>query len=250
MIAYASRRLTKSIQSYPVQKLEFFALKWAVTKKFHDYLYAQEFTAFTDNNPLTYAFSTAKLDATGHRWVAQLANCKFAGINNVDADSLSRVRWPPQAWCHVTSHSVSSILELVEVECPLIEVLNCAAQVLPPDQDLGVEFDVLDWPRIQQDDKVLGAVVYILQGHTSADDYDDQDVHALLKEKGHLEIRDDNLCHRRIQYNDTIYLSVILKERRLSAMEGCHNEVGHMDKNHILDMLGNVFLARYGEGHS
>ena len=32
----------------------------------------------TDNNPLTYVFTTAKLDATGHRWLAELSNYNFS----------------------------------------------------------------------------------------------------------------------------------------------------------------------------
>ena len=31
---------------------------------------------YTDNNPLTYILTTAKLDATGQRWVASFANYK------------------------------------------------------------------------------------------------------------------------------------------------------------------------------
>ncbi|KAL4008817.1 hypothetical protein ACER0C_002669 [Sarotherodon galilaeus] len=59
-------------------KLEFLALKWAVTEKFRDYLYyAPTFTVFTDNNPLTYILSSAKLNATGCRWVAELADFHF-----------------------------------------------------------------------------------------------------------------------------------------------------------------------------
>ena len=60
-------------RNYPVHKLEFLALKWAITDKFHEYLYGSEFQVFTDNNPLTYVLTTAKLDATGHRWVAALS---------------------------------------------------------------------------------------------------------------------------------------------------------------------------------
>ena len=67
VIAYASRGLSGSERRYPVHKLEFLALKWAVTDKFHDYLYGNRFVVRTDNNPLTYALTTAKLDATGHR---------------------------------------------------------------------------------------------------------------------------------------------------------------------------------------
>ena len=78
VIAYASRSLSPSERNYPAHKLEFVALKWAVTDKFHEYLYGPEFQVFTDNNPLTYILTTAKLDATGHRWVAALSNYTFS----------------------------------------------------------------------------------------------------------------------------------------------------------------------------
>ena len=74
MIAFASRSLKPSEKNYPAHKLEFLALKWAVTEKFHDYLYGTKFEAVTDNNPLTYVLTTAKLDATGQRWIAALSN--------------------------------------------------------------------------------------------------------------------------------------------------------------------------------
>lgn len=59
--------MSKSERNYPAHKLEFLALKWALCEKFHDYLYGQNFTVMTDNNPLTYILTTTKLDATGHR---------------------------------------------------------------------------------------------------------------------------------------------------------------------------------------
>ena len=74
------------------------ALKWAVTERFHEYLYGGEFEVYTDNNPLTYVLTTAKLDATGQRWIASLANYNFrihyrSGRSNTDADALSRIPW-------------------------------------------------------------------------------------------------------------------------------------------------------------
>ena len=38
------------------------ALKWSVTERFHKYLYGGHFEVYTDNNPLTYVLTTAKLD--------------------------------------------------------------------------------------------------------------------------------------------------------------------------------------------
>ena len=54
VIAYASQQLKPSEKNYPVHKQEFLALKWVVTDKFSDYLLGSVFTAYTDNNPLTY----------------------------------------------------------------------------------------------------------------------------------------------------------------------------------------------------
>ena len=80
VVGYGSRTLTPAERNYHLHsgKLEFLDLKWAITDKFRDYLfYAPSFTVFTDNNPLTYVMSSAKLNATVHRWVAELADYNF-----------------------------------------------------------------------------------------------------------------------------------------------------------------------------
>lgn len=48
VIAFASRGLSQSESRYPAHKLEFLALKWSVTERFHDYLYGGHFTVVTD----------------------------------------------------------------------------------------------------------------------------------------------------------------------------------------------------------
>lgn len=92
-VAFASRKLSPSELNYPIHQLEFLSLKWAVVDKFHDYLYGAKFTVRTDN-PLTYVLTSAKLNATGHRWLASLATYDFnilyrPGKSNIDADLLS-----------------------------------------------------------------------------------------------------------------------------------------------------------------
>ena len=112
VIAYASWSLTKSKRNYPVHKLEFLALKWAITHKFHEYLYGSQFQVYTDNNPLTYVLTTAKLDATGHRWVVALSNYTFSiiykpGKGHKDAHALSHITWPEAV--EVNSQTVHAV---------------------------------------------------------------------------------------------------------------------------------------------
>ena len=67
------------------------------SKHFRDYLYhVSDFIFYADNNPLNYVLTTAKLHATGHRWVSELADFSFTikyrpGHSNKDADALSRL---------------------------------------------------------------------------------------------------------------------------------------------------------------
>ena len=67
-------------------------------ERFHEYLYGGDFEVYTDNNPLTYVLTKAKLDATGQRWIANLANYNFricyrSGKSNIDVDTLSWIPW-------------------------------------------------------------------------------------------------------------------------------------------------------------
>ena len=116
VIAYASRTLSKSERNYDTHKLEFLALKWLITERFHEYLYGGHFEVYTDNNPLTYILTTAKLDATGQRWVASLANYNFknfykSGKLNIEADALSCIPWENTQVDHMEPLIVKTMLQ-------------------------------------------------------------------------------------------------------------------------------------------
>ena len=95
-VSYASRSLKGGKLKHHSSKLEFLALKWAMTEQFREYLQYQPFLVRTDNNPLTYVMTTPNLDAVGHRWVAAMAGYNFEieyvrGADNKVADALSCV---------------------------------------------------------------------------------------------------------------------------------------------------------------
>lgn len=102
-------------------------MKWAICEHFWDYLYhAKSFVVYTDNNPLMYVCTTAKLNAAGQRWVAELANYHVTihyhpGKNNNDADGLSRMPLSIEDYMNsctreVSGETVSTFMENLKVE--------------------------------------------------------------------------------------------------------------------------------------
>ena len=99
LVAYGSWALTTHEKNYHSTKLEFLALKWAITEHFKKYLLYQPFLVRTNNNPLTYIMSTPNLDATGHHLVSALAKYNFRleyqkAQDNAATDALSQVTNP------------------------------------------------------------------------------------------------------------------------------------------------------------
>ena len=116
VIAYASHNLNKSERSYDAHKLEFLALKWAITDRFHEYLYGATFDVFTDNNTFNLYTQHHEIGCMmGHRWVASLGPYNFTlhykpGKLNNDADALSRINWNT-----VDPAEVKAMMDLAQV---------------------------------------------------------------------------------------------------------------------------------------
>ena len=179
VIAYASRSLKPAERNYPAHKLEFLALKWVITDKFHDYLYGAKFDVFTDNNPLTYILSTARLDATGHRWVAALSNYNFtltyrSGKLNKDADALSRLPETTEAQLIIYPDVLQAIMHTSQVstEERLLAEAVMITQTVEPDAADQIPEDVLqasalkstDWIKGQDSDPVISRLKYLWIG--------------------------------------------------------------------------------------
>ena len=170
VIAYASRTLSKSERNYDTHRLEFLALKWLITERFHEYLYGGHFEVYTDNNPLTYILTTAKLDATGQRWVASLANYNFkifykSGKLNVKADALSCIPWENTQVDHMEPLIVKTMLQSklesetsLPNEYPPVKFLLKSMIV---DSTLKLTQD--DWIKEQIEDTDIGKVTQLLK---------------------------------------------------------------------------------------
>ena len=185
VIAYGSRTLTPAEQKYHYHsgKLEFLALKWAVCEKFRDFLfYSPPFIVYTDNNPLTYVMSSARLNATGQRWVSELADFHFTikyrpGKNNADADTLSRLPLDMNQYIQHCTEEVSrddmdATVEAVEAqgEGGTAWATAVSAQLEPPDASaLSADHFLLtrqDVQLVQGEDPCIAKVIsYVQRGN-------------------------------------------------------------------------------------
>ena len=159
VIAYASQTLSKTEINYDAHKLEFLALKWSITQSFNEYLYRGTFEVYTDNNPLTYVLTSAKLDAMEQRWIASLANYDFkifyrSGRLNVDADSLSRILWDMEKMYDIPLDTVlvkSAIIQSrVSIKIPIFSNALVAANELVIRSDLHLSKS--QWRQEQRND--------------------------------------------------------------------------------------------------
>ena len=177
-VAYASWELKGGEKKYHSSKLEFLALKWAVTDQFKEYLWYKPFTVCTNNNPLTYVMTTPNLDAIGHQWVAALTRFNMTieylkGADNKIADILSRVpqRLDPEAVTVLLNHARTSNVLRVEADDPRVmaehrkideEVILWAHQMVRQDKRFRNLMN-WDWVDAQMQDLVISQVIGWIQ---------------------------------------------------------------------------------------
>lgn len=151
-------------------------MKWAICELFRDYLYhAQSFVVYTDNNPLTYVRTTAKLNAAGHRWVAELADYHFTiryhpGKNNNDADGLSLMPLSIEEYMNsctreISGETVDAFMENVKIEtgnpCKGVGVIRTCALSLMKDSNSSTSQPLTSSQirKAQEEDEVLARVI-------------------------------------------------------------------------------------------
>ena len=125
-----------------------------------------------DTNPLTHVLTTAKLDATGHRWVPALSSYTFSstykpGKANTDADALSRIKRPEAV--ELPSQSVHDVCEGMQAPHGKIETLchgDQAVGVLRQD-NMPPGMTPLEWSQTQTKDPALCQIIEAIQHKTT-----------------------------------------------------------------------------------
>lgn len=254
-IAFASRSLSPSESRYPTSKLEFLALKWCVTEKFKEYLYGSSFTVYTDNNPLTYILSTAKLDATGQRWVAELENFNFnivyrSGKHNLDADALSRIPSAQQDFSEETEYSIST--DMVKAICQsaiapavLINSLylgqqTIAALDLPAASLTTARKDVITAQAKDPDLKPF--VLHFRDGAEIQKRRLSPNQFKLFRLLDSLVLREGVLYRKRLMNGETQFQLLVPLSLRQTALSGIHDEIGHLGRNRSLQLARDRFF--------
>uniref|UniRef100_A0A3Q3JNV5 Gypsy retrotransposon integrase-like protein 1 n=1 Tax=Monopterus albus TaxID=43700 RepID=A0A3Q3JNV5_MONAL len=229
----------------------------------------------TDNNPLTYVLTSAKLDAAGHRWLAALSTFRVsikyrAGHANGDADGLSR---RPQAAPHEDDEFLQEKERISEMSKRILEGEDCelpagavsavcqhhavALSQLPIiAESLAVEAHSMPelfvgqptlpgmtketWRKAQREDPSLGRVITLMEKaqkpHFKAIISEQPEVKLLLREWNKLELKEGILYRKSFDRGDEVYQLVLPEQYRSRALEGLHDEIGHLGPERVLSL--------------
>jgi transposase InsO family protein len=242
VLAFASRGLSKTERNYSAYKLEFLALKWAITEKFHDYLYKNHFTVLTDNNPLTYVLTSAKLDATGHRWLAALVNYNFTikyrpGRRNTDADAMSRL---PSTRVEINSDCIKSLRDVGGGG--LLETISMNTNLV--DNYQLTPLDTVNIEELQREDPLIGKLVELVENEdriTGKEVDNSREWRQYTKEFDHLVWRENALYRQRQQDDSVMYQLVLPEVCRKQALQSLHDQMGHLGRDKTLDLVRDRF---------
>ena len=225
-----------------------------------------EFVVHTDNNPLTYIFSTANMDAAGQRWVAHLTSYNFTleyqkGKDNTVADFLSRMddrltegevqdylsKIPYPGVKAMLDNAIMPLTDRVEQGVrPNPDCQNvCQEETLGARPARMATTNVTDWKLEQKEDPVLYQVVK--HQKASRETFkeallkvtDKKATTAYVKSKEQLIMKNSLLYRQSKQgpIEETVFQFVVPQIHRSAALDGCHREAEHQGQHHSLSLM-------------
>ena len=216
------------------------------------------FDVFTNNNPLTYILTSAKLDVVGQRWVASLGPYNFSlhynpGRQNTVVDSLSRIPWENAVFYNEIDYNVvKAVVHKGEVNSSG----NIEPELIFDDHkiymkqlisNLAGKMAKNQWKQEQQQDPKIGPVLKLvdrkkhLQYKTKKDDNPGSKI--ILRFKEHPRIVDGLLYRKWLYKTEMVYLQFILPTTyRRKTVVACHDEFGHLGMDKTLVLLQERFF--------
>ena len=267
-VTYASWELKGGEKKYHSSKLEFLALKWAVTDQFKEYLWYRPFTVRTDNNPLTYVMTTPNLDVIGHQWVATMAGYNMTieylkGTDNKVADLMSWVpEWlDPETVTVLLNHAQNSDVPWAEADYLWVmeehhrineDVILRAHQLVKQDKHFWNLMN-RNWVHSQMEDPVIHHVIdWIRCPQVNTNTLDE-----FMQTRGVPEvdrryyaqqqkdfILKDNLLFLDItpsNSTETISVFVVPAWKHQAAIDGCYRSAGHQGRDQTLSLMKERF---------
>ena len=203
--------------------------------------------------------TTAKLDATGQRWVAALALCNFKiyyrlGKTNVNADALSRIPWNMEEIAQSCSYETLAIkaitMKSVQIELPEAEecLVSKAATFFAP--DYAPNMSISEWQASQLNNENIAKIVQLMEQERlmkyKPRREDGEEIRNYLKLLKYL-VMISGILHRTIQLKHQVQPvnQMILPARyRRRIVLACHDELG----SHLVDPTRSSVLAGNGTG--
>ena len=217
---------------------------------------------------MTYVLTTPNLDATGHRWVAALANFDMRieyqrGADNKVADALSRVegRLDEKTVKEIMERAKHSGCPRAETDAPALvarhdEIENEVAVTLATlvtTKQVKHKLTGLDWKKLQGDDPILKHVIAWMdrdkkQERRTLEDYlralvNPQDAKAygdrqksLIRQHGLLFVSETAQNSA-----EEVLLFVVPACKRQAALDICHRDTGHQGRDRTYSLLRERF---------
>lgn len=218
-----------------------------MSEQFHDYLYGAKFEVVTDNNPLTYVNTTAKLDATSHRWLATLANYDYTAIyrpgsSNADADGLSRI---------ISKDVIQAVIIAATTEgIPLVDTIKDPdtpstdvdiTKDIPNDLLLAQSLSSKDWVKAQRQDTLISRIVDCVKNGTKPAQPIERTMSTYLREWSNLVILQGVLYRKTMVLGDDRLQIVLPDILRQDIFKALHDDLGHQGR----DRTTSLFKERF-----
>ena len=182
---------------------------------------------------MSYILTSAKLDATGQRWVSSLANYNFqifykSGKSNVEADALSRI--PRASDILIDGPSVEAVISAVPYTDHTDYNFHPFNLVSKSTQMVVHKMSRDDWKTEQENDSIIGPVIDAIQSKEFNKDMFNDESKRLLRSQSRLLFR-CGLLYQKVfdgQLQENKFQFVLPQSYWKQALEACHENMGHL----------------------